>query len=108
MSDPALSLYLRLYKKTTIPLVYEGNRWVMAHYLSPIAVRHFLISSPDGADVSQSPIYQNPGWPIQDRNRLFAKEKKNTAPSPREYAFQHQRHSFRKIFLKKIAKTFEV
>ncbi len=107
VSSPDKSVYLRVYEKTPTSLVFNGHRWNIAHYLSPIALQHFLITS-EGNDVETSPIYQNPGWPIQDRNRLFAKEKKNTAPSPREYAFQHQRHSFRKIFLKKIAKTFEV
>jgi len=65
VSDPALSPYLRLYEKTPTSLVYNGYRWAMAHYLSPVAVQHFLITSKDGSDVSTSPIYQNPGWPIQ-------------------------------------------
>lgn len=65
VSDPALSPYLRLYEKTTTSLVYNGYKWAMAHYLEPIAVQHFLITSPDGVDVSQSTIYQNPGWPIK-------------------------------------------
>lgn len=65
VSDPALSPYLRLYQKTSTALVYNGYKWAMAHYLSPIAVQHFLITSGDGADVTTSPIYQNPGWPIQ-------------------------------------------
>ncbi len=65
VSDPALSPYLRLYEKTPTSLVYNGYRWAMAHYLSPIAVQHFLITSPDGSDATQSPLYQNPGWPIE-------------------------------------------
>lgn len=64
VSDPALSLYLRPYQKTTTSLAFNGYKWAMAHYLNPISVQHFLITSPDGVDVTQSPIYQNPGWPI--------------------------------------------
>lgn len=65
VSDPSLSPYLRLYQKTTTSLVFNGYKWAMAHYLNPISVQHFLITSPDGVDVTQSPIYQNPGWPIK-------------------------------------------
>ncbi|MDP4185133.1 MAG: RagB/SusD family nutrient uptake outer membrane protein [Bacteroidota bacterium] len=62
VSDPARSLYLLPYEKTGKELVYNGYRWAMAHYLNPIAVQHFLITSQNG-DFSTSPIYQNPGWP---------------------------------------------
>ncbi|WP_119079815.1 RagB/SusD family nutrient uptake outer membrane protein [Chitinophaga alhagiae] len=64
VSDPALSPYLRIYQKTQSVLAYNGYRWAMAHYFSPIAMQHFLITS-EGADVSTSPIYQNPGWPTE-------------------------------------------
>ena len=64
VSDPAVSPYLRVYQKTPTSLAYNGYRWTMAHYLSPISVQHFLITSDDG-DVANSPIYQNPGWPIE-------------------------------------------
>lgn len=62
VSDPAISEYLRPYEISSKSWVLEGYRWTMAHYLSPIAVQHFLITS-DNNDVSTSPIYQNPGWP---------------------------------------------
>lgn len=62
VSDPALSPYLRPYEKSPVSMVYEGYRWNMAHYLSPIAISHFLITSQEN-DLSTSPIYQNPGWP---------------------------------------------
>lgn len=61
-SDPSLSAYLRPYEKTPTNLAFNGYRWAMAHYLSPIASQHFLITSKDGKDASTSPIYQNPGW----------------------------------------------
>ncbi|MDD4589868.1 MAG: RagB/SusD family nutrient uptake outer membrane protein [Parabacteroides sp.] len=64
VSDPKLSAYLRIYQKTPTSLAFNGYRWTMAHYLNPIAVQHFLITT-ENADVTKSPIYQNPGWPIE-------------------------------------------
>jgi hypothetical protein len=61
VSDPELSQYYRPYEKTTTSLAYKGYRWTMAHYLNPIAIQHFIITT-DGTDLSKSPIYQNPGW----------------------------------------------
>lgn len=58
------SVYLRPYQKTSRSLAKEGYKWNMAHYLSPIANRHFILTSTDG-DLSTSPIYQNPGWSIE-------------------------------------------
>jgi hypothetical protein len=63
VSDPALSLYLRPYEKTTTSLAYNGYKWAMAHYLEPISTESFLITSKNN-DVTTSPIYQNPGWLI--------------------------------------------
>ena len=63
VSAPSLSLYLRPYEKTTTSLAFNGYRWTMAHYWSPIAIQHFLITTTKN-DVTGSPIYQNPGWPI--------------------------------------------
>ncbi|MGK9120705.1 RagB/SusD family nutrient uptake outer membrane protein [Olivibacter jilunii] len=62
VSDPALSHYLRPHQIRSNSLSYNGTRWAMAHYLSPIAVQHFLITSSD-ASINSSVLYQNPGWP---------------------------------------------
>ncbi|SFU64282.1 Starch-binding associating with outer membrane [Pustulibacterium marinum] len=62
VSAPSTSEYLRPYEKTGNELVYNGYRWNMAHYLEPIAIQHFLITS-EGNNVDSSPIYQNPNWP---------------------------------------------
>lgn len=43
----------------------DGLTFCEAHYLDPISVQHFLITSSDGIDVTTSPIYQNPGWKIE-------------------------------------------
>lgn len=60
VSDPALSKYLRPYQIAKT-LAYNGYNWHLAHYLSPIAIQHFLITS-SNPDYSDSPIYQNPYW----------------------------------------------
>ena len=64
VSSPSLSDYLRPNQVTSTNQYYNGLYFYEAHYLDPIAVQHFMITSPDGSTVSQSPIYQNPGWPI--------------------------------------------
>jgi hypothetical protein len=67
VSDPALSPYLRPFEVKSSAISYKGVKWAMAHYLSPIAVQDFAITSVGGGtggDYSSSPIYQNPGWPI--------------------------------------------
>lgn len=63
VSSPELSKYLRPYEINSKSLAIDGYKWTMAHYLYPIAVQHFMISAGEG-DVSESPIYQNPGWPM--------------------------------------------
>ena len=62
VSEPSRSQYLRPYEKASGSLVYDGYRWAMAHYLSPICIQHMLITA-GGTDLSDSPVYQNPGWP---------------------------------------------
>jgi hypothetical protein len=61
VSSPDISDYLRPYEITGGELVYGGYEWHMAHYLEPIAIQQFLITSEDN-DVTTSPIYQNPDW----------------------------------------------
>jgi len=62
VSEPSRSDYLRPYEKSSRSLVLDGYKWTMAHYLSPIAIRHFLLTS-ENNEIPTSPIYQNPGWP---------------------------------------------
>lgn len=64
VSDPARSVYLRPYEIRDNALGYNGMKWHMAHYLSPIANQHFTVSA-GNTDLTTSPIYQNPGWPLQ-------------------------------------------
>jgi hypothetical protein len=65
VSPASSGAYIRPYEiKTTDPVAQQGGlKWKMAHYLSPIAVDHLLIASPDGKDANASGIYQNPYWP---------------------------------------------
>lgn len=63
ISSPELSIYLRPYQVAKNGLYYNGLFFCQAHYLTPIANSHFLITASDGETVSTSPIYQNPGWP---------------------------------------------
>ena len=55
--------YLAPYHIFSNNRVYNGYRWMMAHYLDPVAVQHFLITG--NGSIDASPLYQNPGWPTQ-------------------------------------------
>lgn len=63
VSSKSFSKYLAPYHIFSNNRVYDGYKWKMAHYLDPIAVQHFLITG--NGSVDSSPLYQNPGWPIQ-------------------------------------------
>ncbi len=63
VSSPELSLYLRPYQIAKT-LAYDGYTWHLAHYLDPIAIQHFKITSTETEGYSDSPIYQNPYWPV--------------------------------------------
>lgn len=65
VSSSTESAYLRPYRINTATsnLVLNGYKWTAAHYLNPIAISHFTITSQDGSPTN-SIIYQNPGWPL--------------------------------------------
>ena len=65
MSPQAKSEYYRPYQKQTNQICYNGFTWNMAHYLNPIMIKQFLLTAPDGKSKEQSPIYQNPYWPME-------------------------------------------
>jgi len=63
VSSPTLSLYFRPFQiMQSNNSYYNGFYFCNAHYLSPIAAEHFLISSSDRTDPANASIYQNPGW----------------------------------------------
>ena len=63
VSDPALGPYLRPFEVKSSADSYKGVQWLMSHYLSPIGIENFAITA-TGGDLTSSPIYQNPGWPL--------------------------------------------
>lgn len=63
VSSKGRSEYLRPYERYSGQSGYDGITWKKAHYLSPIMVKQFQVSATTGADVSTSPLYQNPYWP---------------------------------------------
>lgn len=59
VSQSGLSKYIRPLQISTTSVVYEnGYTFPKQHYLEPIPVSEFSLTGG-----SQSPIYQNPGWP---------------------------------------------
>lgn len=67
VSSPQLSTYLRPHEVLNVPtnLMYgKGYDWCSAHYLNPIAIKHFRDTATDPGDLNTSVIYQNPGWPL--------------------------------------------
>ena len=64
VSSPSESEWLLPNRRTKSSQYYNGFFFYPAHYLYPIAIQHFLITSPDKATASESTIYQNPGWPL--------------------------------------------
>lgn len=65
VSSPNASEYLRPYQKNSKQTCYNGLTWRMAHYLHPIMVKQFMLTAPDNKTVENSPLYQNPYWPIE-------------------------------------------
>lgn len=65
VSSPELSKYLRVYQYNKESLGYNGYTWHMGHYLDPIAIQHFKITANDQESYSDSPVYQNPYWPVK-------------------------------------------
>jgi hypothetical protein len=65
VSSKDRSEYLRPYERYSGQNGYNGMTWKQAHYLRPIMVKQFQVSATSGADVSTSPLYQNPYWPTE-------------------------------------------
>ncbi|MDR1718176.1 MAG: RagB/SusD family nutrient uptake outer membrane protein [Prevotella sp.] len=65
VSSPLLSEYLRPYEKnmTSSNLYKDGFTWSLAHYLEPLPIKQFQLTSSDYSSIDLSPLYQNPYWP---------------------------------------------
>jgi hypothetical protein len=63
VSSKDKSEYLRPFERTSNQAAYNGCTWKMAHYLSPIMVKQFQLTSSDYSSIELSPLYQNPYWP---------------------------------------------
>lgn len=63
VSSKDKSEYLRPFERYSAQAAYNGCTWKIAHYLNPIMVKQFQLTATSGADVSTSPLYQNPYWP---------------------------------------------
>lgn len=65
VSAKSLSEYFRPYEKnmTTNNLYRNGYVWHMAHYLQPLPIQEFQLTSSDYSSIELSPLYQNPYWP---------------------------------------------
>jgi hypothetical protein len=43
----------------------DGLTWRMAYYLDPLPLRQFLLTASDHKTMTESPLYQNPYWPME-------------------------------------------
>ena len=83
VSNVSLSEYLRPFEKnmTSGNLYRDGFVWFMAHYLEPLPIKQFQLTSSDRVTVEQSTLYQNPYWPLKadSPGRIVLKERKDRA-----------------------------
>lgn len=64
ISPESRSEYLRPFEAKESE-AFEGLSWSMAHYLRPLPIYQMMLTSPDQESAADSPIYQNPYWPIE-------------------------------------------
>lgn len=62
VSQSGMGDYVQPLKLNPSSEAYNGYTFPVAHYLEPIPVSEIIMTS-GGGDVSNSTIYQNPGWP---------------------------------------------
>lgn len=63
ISSSSISEYIRPNEAKSNSEVMDGLKWTMAHYLTSLPIKQFMLTAPDGATVEDSPLYQNPYWP---------------------------------------------
>lgn len=65
ISSPERSAYMRPFEAKPGAPAYNGVTWTMAHYLRPIPIYQMMLTAPDATTPADSPIYQNPYWPLE-------------------------------------------
>ena len=65
ISPSSLSEYIRPNEAKANSEVMDGLKWTMAHYLNSLPIKQFMLTAPDGATITDSPLYQNPYWPTE-------------------------------------------
>lgn len=65
VSSRKLTEYFRPYQIVSTNMLYNGMTWSMAQYLQPMPLRQFMLTAPDHKTYADSPLYQNPYWPMK-------------------------------------------
>lgn len=65
VSSRKLTEYFRPYQIVSTNMLYNGMTWSMAQYLQPMPLRQFMLTAPDHKTYADSPLYQNPYWPME-------------------------------------------
>ncbi len=67
VSSKAVSgTYLRPYQITkNNNLLWDGYTWSVVNYLEPFPFMDFQLTEKENGDLNSSPLYQNPGWPVE-------------------------------------------
>ena len=65
VSSRKLTEYFRPYQIVSTNMLYNGMTWSMAQYLQPMPLRQFMLTAPDHKTYGDSPLYQNPYWPME-------------------------------------------
>ena len=65
VSSRKLTEYFRPYQIVSTNMLYNGMTWSMAQYLQPMPLRQFMLTAPDHKTYGDSPLYQNPYWPMK-------------------------------------------
>lgn len=61
VTQSSISKYVHPLQISSTSVAYGGYTFPKQHYLEPIPISEFLITG--GGVTSESPLYQNPGWP---------------------------------------------
>lgn len=63
VSQAGISTYIRPLQKSATGAAYDGYNFPKPHYLEPIPVSEFILTTDPAT--GKSVLYQNPGWPME-------------------------------------------